>query len=374
MKVETMPLHKVAEFLDSRRRPITERDRVAGPFPYYGANGIQDMIDGYIFDEPLILLAEDGGHFGSRTKPIAYRISGKCWVNNHAHVLRPKLGVDIGYLHRVLAFYNVLPFISGSTRQKLTKEAAAGLQIPLPPLEEQKRIAAILDKADTIRRKRLEAIDLSDQFLRSVFLDMFGDPVTNPKGWEVKELGEVCHRITDGTHQPPPFSTSGIPFLFVQNIVNGYIDFDTKKYIDQNTYFELTKNTPIHQGDILYSTVGSYGIAVIVDSDTPFCFQRHIGHLKPNNNLIDSVFLKCQLNSQALKRQADIIARGVAQKTINLSEIRKLKIIVPAKKQQNRFVSLSMRMSQIAACQKEAHRDVLFKFDSLTHHVFECLV
>ena len=83
------PLGEVVEFLDSKRRPVKEADRKPGPFPYYGANGQQGTIDAYIFDEPLVLLAEDGGFFDAPERGICYRISGKTWVNNHAHVLRP---------------------------------------------------------------------------------------------------------------------------------------------------------------------------------------------------------------------------------------------------------------------------------------------
>ena len=90
MKVK---LEEVCEILDSKRIPITSQDRKKGIYPYYGANGLQDYVDGYIFDDELVLLAEDGGYFGSKDKPIAYRVSGKCWVNNHAHVLKP-LGRD----------------------------------------------------------------------------------------------------------------------------------------------------------------------------------------------------------------------------------------------------------------------------------------
>ena len=85
-------LGDVAEFLDSRRRPITASERIPGPYPYYGANGQQDSVADYIFDEPLILLAEDGGSFDQPDRGIAYVIKGKTWVNNHAHVLRPNQG------------------------------------------------------------------------------------------------------------------------------------------------------------------------------------------------------------------------------------------------------------------------------------------
>ena len=88
-------IENCCEILDSQRVPITSTNRVKGNYPYYGANGIQDYVADYIFDDELVLLAEDGGNFGSKERPIAYRVSGKCWVNNHAHVLKPKAGLDV---------------------------------------------------------------------------------------------------------------------------------------------------------------------------------------------------------------------------------------------------------------------------------------
>ena len=184
-------LGEVVEFLDSRRRPVTESDRRAGPYPYYGANGIQGTIDEFIFDEPLVLLAEDGGHFGEPDRGIAYRISGKTWVNNHAHVLRPTPDIDLAYLCRVLENYDVTPFVTGTTRGKLTKAGASEIVIPLPPLPQQRRIAQVLDLAEVVRTKRRAALAQLDSLTQSLFLDLFGDPVINPKRWPQKLFSEV---------------------------------------------------------------------------------------------------------------------------------------------------------------------------------------
>ena len=112
---ELKPLGEVVEFLDNLRVPVKESERAQrkGLYPYDGANGQVGWIDGYIFDEPLVLLAEDGGNFGSKEKPITYKITGKSWVNNHAHVLRPRNGCDIDYLHRALSFYDVSQYLTG---------------------------------------------------------------------------------------------------------------------------------------------------------------------------------------------------------------------------------------------------------------------
>lgn len=169
------PLGEIVEFLDHARRPITARDRVWGAVPYYGANGVQDHVDGYLFDEPLVLLAEDGGRFDEPERGIAYAIEGRSWVNNHAHVLRPADDVDLRYLTRVLENYDVGPFLTGSTRLKLTKSSAMRIPIPLPGIEEQRRIAGVLDAADALRAKRREAIAKLDTLTQAIFIDMFGD-------------------------------------------------------------------------------------------------------------------------------------------------------------------------------------------------------
>ncbi len=145
-------LGEVVEFLDSKRRPITASERTPGPTPYYGANGVQDYVEGYLFDEPLVLLAEDGGHFDEPERGIAYGVSGKSWVNNHAHVLRPTSSLDVRYLARVLENFDARPFLTGSTRAKLTKSAASRMPIPVPPIADQRRI----DREHLGRRHVLE--------------------------------------------------------------------------------------------------------------------------------------------------------------------------------------------------------------------------
>jgi type I restriction enzyme S subunit len=185
-------LGDVVEFLDSKRRPVTESDRRSGPYPYYGANGLQGTIDEFIFDEPLVLLAEDGGHFDDPERGIAYRVSGKTWVNNHAHVLRPGPNLDLAFLCRVLENYNVTPFVTGTTRGKLTQAGASEIVIPVPPLAEQRRIAEILDRAEVLRVSRRAASSQLDIVTRGIFLDLFGDPATNPKRWSSRPLGDVA--------------------------------------------------------------------------------------------------------------------------------------------------------------------------------------
>lgn len=256
------PLGEVVEFLDNMRKPVTESDRKAGAFPYFGANGQQGTIDDFIFDEPLVLLAEDGGHFGNPERGIAYRVSGKTWVNNHAHVLRPRKGLELDFLCRVLENYDVTPFVTGTTRGKLTKGGASEIPIPLPPVSEQRRIAAILDQADALRTKRREALVQLDSLTQSIFIEMFGDPATNAKGWPMKAIKELGKVTTGGT---PPSSKNGMFDGPIPFVTPGDLDSDepVKRSITEAGAAEVTT---VRAGAVLVcciGTIGKIGIASI---------------------------------------------------------------------------------------------------------------
>ena len=364
------PLSEVVDFLDSKRKPITQKDRVPGPYPYYGANGQQDSVADYIFDEPLVLLAEDGGHFGDADKTIAYQVEGKCWVNNHAHVLRPKKDVDIRYICRHLERYDVTPFITGSTRGKLTKTAANNIPIALPPLEEQRRIAAILDKADGVRRKRKEAIRLTEELLKSTFLEMFGDPVTNPKGWEVTILRDVCKKVTDGTHHMPKTVEKGIPILRALNIKKDKVETSNLLYISEEDYQKISKRSPLDKGDVLLTCLGTIGNVAIFNEDSNFSLVRNIALLKPNYKKTTSEFLKFILKTDYLQRQIKSRSKQSSQAALYIGEIEQLKIFLPPIELQRKYSNLSQEINDL---HKKLEQDEFYQdnlFNSLLQKAF----
>lgn len=226
---------------------------------------------------------------------------------------------------------------SFATVKHLSVRDINGIQIQLPPLPTQQRIANILDKADALRKKDIQLLQHYDALAQSLFIDMFGDPVKNEMGWELRTMENVCNKITDGTHQSPHFVESGIPFLFVSNIVDNQIDYSTKKYINESEFEILNKRTPIEIGNILLTTVGSYGNPAIIESNRKFAFQRHIAFLKPNHKKINFRFLYSSLKSDFVQRQIDKKVKGVAQKTLNLVELKKLNTIYPPIELQNQF-------------------------------------
>ena len=171
------PLGEVCDVLDHKRKPITKRDREWGEYPYYGATGVLDSVAGYLFDEPLVLVGEDGAKWASGENS-AFPVDGKVWVNNHAHVLRPDRTLILdNWLIYHLNHSDLSEYVSGLTVPKLNQGNLRQIPVPTPPLPEQQRIVAILDEAfagiatatANTEKNLKSARDVFDSHLNAVF-------------------------------------------------------------------------------------------------------------------------------------------------------------------------------------------------------------
>ena len=364
-------LSEVAEFLDNQRRPITASNRIAGPYPYYGANGQQDSVCDYIFDEPLILLAEDGGLFDEPDRGIAYAIDGKTWVNNHAHVLRPHSGVNLRYLLRVLENYDVTPWITGTTRAKLTKAGASKIAIPLPSPDEQKRIAGILDAADALRVKRRKALAQLDILLQSTFHDMFGDPVTNPFRFEHIPF-HLCGKFISGStpsKERPDYWDGAIPWVSPKDMKKDFINTSIDK-ISESALNE-TNIKFIDSGHILIVIRGmilahSFPCAI---NTMPVTFNQDMKAIKLNSQLVPLYVLQClkELKRGILK---EISNSGHGTKKLDKKSMEKIFIPMPSLNHQEKFAEIATQVES----QKQIMRAHLAELDtlfaSLQHRAF----
>ncbi len=366
------PLADLVEFLDNRRKPVTEKDRVAGPYIYYGANGPQGTIDQFIFDEPLILVAEDGGNFGQEGRTIAYQVEGKCWVNNHAHVLRPKPGVDIRFLCRHLEHYDVTPFVNGTTRGKLTKGNTEQIPIALPPLAEQKRIAAVLDKADDLRSKRRQALATLDTLLQSVFLDMFGDPVTNPKGWSVVTvaslLAEGDSRIRTGPFGSQllhsEFVSEGVPVLGIENVVTNEFRWTEPRCIAEGKYRKNFTRYRVFPDDVLVTIMGTVGRVCVAPDNLPECMStKHLCVITLDKTKVLPAFIWASfLHDTSVRSQMRMAGKGAIMEGWNSTTIRQLRVMMPPLKLQREFVQAcdAIRATNRVLVRHGAAADALF--------------
>ncbi len=242
-------------------------------------------------------------------------------------------------------------------------------EIPLPPLPEQKRIAAILDKANAIRRKRQQAIQLADDFLRAVFLDMFGDPVTNPKGWEVRPLSELVSKLGDGLHGTPEYDESGdYYFINGNNLDSGSIVINERvKRVGDKEFKkhkkELTKNT------MLVSINGTIGKVAFYQGEK-VVLGKSVCYFNVIPERISSMYLYHLIGSHYFLRYTSGIETGSTIKNVSLKSMRELPVPVPSADLQGRFEVLVKRIESKKAKLFAGHNSAGALFDSLSQNAF----
>ena len=374
-KWSTWTIEECCDILDSMRIPVNseEREKRIGDIPYYGANGLQGYIDDFIFDEPLILVAEDGGRFDEfATRPIAYRISGKSWVNNHAHVLRAKKGFSQDTIFYTLEHKDIQPFIVGGTRSKLNQSALRSITICLPEQEsEQNKIADILSTADQAidqtealiaKQQRIKTGLMQDLLTRGIDEDgnlrsedthEFKDSPLGriPVEWEVKELCDFCDVTSSKRVFFHDYKTEGIPFYRSKEIIElaregktlGGLYIKESKYLDIERIFGTPK-----EGDVLISSVGTLGVCYLVKNNDRFYFKDgNLIWLRRFVKQMNRTFL-IELLPRMIKAQFDDLVIGTSQKAFTIEKLKRLKLFIPSTEEQNRLaISIQQFQSQL---------------------------
>ena len=349
MSIEYKKLDQVCEILDSRRIPITASDRKSGIYPYFGANGLQDYVDDYIFDDELVLLAEDGGNFGSKDRPIAYRVSGKCWVNNHAHVLKAKDEINIDYLCYSLMFYNTNGLVNGATRQKLTQAAMRQMLIPVRSMPEQlqivKRIRSIFD----LINDRTSELLLLDQLVKSRFIEMFGDPRINPKGYDIVSISSLFDVGSSKRVFESEWRESGVPFYRAREIVklskDGYVD--NELFIEEEMYeaYKAKYGVP-KAGDLMVTGVGTLGVCYIVKETDRFYFKDGNTLWFKNKGLCDVRFIKDQYDTDFVKEQITANANVSTVGTYTITNANNTLVLLPSLAEQEQYVEFCKQVDK----------------------------
>jgi type I restriction enzyme S subunit len=279
-------IDECCDILDNYRKPINDeiRQTMQGNIPYYGANGIQGYINSFIFDEELILMAEDGGNFEQfDTRPIAYKISGKSWINNHAHILKAKSGYCQDYLFYSLVNKDIIKYIKGGTRSKLNKSDLVKIEVEIPnSFSKQQEIAHILTTCDTVIEQTQSAIAKYKAIKQGLLHDLFtrGLDASDhlrpshqdapelykeselgmiPKEWEVKRLEELTEKIGSGvtpTGGSDVYQTSGILFIRSQNVLIGGLSIEDAAFITTEID-EKMQGSRVKPYDVLLNITGA---------------------------------------------------------------------------------------------------------------------
>ena len=331
-------LGNLCDVLDSQRKPITKKDRQPGEYPYYGATGIQDYVDGFLFDEPLVLVGEDGAKWdvGEST---AFPVEGRCWVNNHAHVLRPhrKRLIDNWLIHYFF-HTDLTQFVSGLTVPKLTQGSLREIPIPLPPVAEQRRIVSILDEAfDGIATAKANA-EKNLQNARAVFETQLQTIFAEQgNGWKQKTLEEVATDFGRGKsrHRPrnaPHLYGGKYPFVQTGDIRNA--DHIVTEYSQTYSEAGLAQSKLWPKGTICITIAANIAETAILGFDA--CFPDSVIGVVANPKEAEVDFVEYLL--QAFKVRLQAMGKGSAQDNINMGTFESQRFPFPPVVEQRKIV------------------------------------
>lgn len=294
-------------------------------------------------------------------------------------IIRANEKVHIDYLKHYLGSFlcqrEIQAYENGAAQPNLSATDLKNFEIPFPPLVEQKRIAAILDKADAIRQKRKQAIELADKFLRSVFLDMFGDPVTNPKGWETSTLDKLVNgKFQNGAYFPKEqYSVKGVEMVHMSDAFYDYVPRGSMKrvmadYADLKKYNVNHKDLLISRRSLNYE--GAAKPSLIEESEEPLLFESSLIRITPNSKLMNKLYLFAYLSNELVKEhKIRKYVTGATIKGISQKNLETVEILVPPMELQQSYADIFIKVEKLKSELNEIllSRDM---FESLSQKAF----
>ena len=308
-----------------------------GQYPFFTCSREPLKISNYSYDCECVLVAGNGD------LNVKY-YNGKFDAYQRTYIIEDNSG---GQLYMPYLYY----FMEGYIKE-LRRQAIGGVikyiklgnltdaLIELPSVDAQKKIVNILKKAKQLLSLSNNEILKLDELVNARFVEMFGDPATNPMRWSETTIGDECFYIKDGPHKSLPDigkENGGHPFISVRNIVNGYIDFSTARYISDEDYANAIKKCHPEKGDMLYSKGGTTGIAKLIDIDEEFANWVHVAVLKFDKSKLNGIFFENMLNGDYCFEQSQRLTKGIANRDLVLSAMAQIKMYRPPMEIQKQF-------------------------------------
>jgi type I restriction enzyme S subunit len=329
------------------------------------------LIAGYVDDEARVCgSGRPAIVFGDHTRALKYVDFPFCMGADGVKVLRPKIEADLKYLYYFLRQVS-LPNAGYDRHFKYLKR----ITVTLPPLPEQRRIAAILDQADALRAKRREALAQLDRLTQAIFIDMFGDPATNAMGWEWRSLGSIASKFSDGPFgsnlKSAHYTSHGVRVVRLQNIDVGRFEDKDKAYVSVEHFASIKKHECL-PGDVLVATLGDPNLrACVLPSNIPLAINKaDCVQIRVNPSAANASFLVGLLNHPSTLKLASELLHGQTRVRISMGSLRGLRVPVPPVALQETFAA---RVTQVQGEQQkliesQAALDDLFA--SLQHRAF----
>lgn len=336
---EQRKLEDTVEFLDTLRKPLEGAKRVRGPYPYYGASGIVDYVDEYLFDEELVLLSEDGANITDRNYPVCFLASGKYWVNNHAHVLKVKRGNENNFICNSLERKDYTKYNTGMAMPKLNQETCRNIPVMCPSFKEQNKIGNYFRRLDTLITLHQRKCDETKKLKKYMLQNMFpqdGEKIPRIRfdgftdDWEQRKLGTVVEDYVEKTtveNQYPVLTSSQQMGIVLQD---NYFSGDRVSQSGNIGYFVIPR------GYFAYRSRSDNDVFVFNRND---CIDKGIISyfypvFKPNGS--DSDFLLRRLNF-GLEKQLKIASEGTGQHVLSLKKFKNMTALFPEIEEQKKI-------------------------------------
>ena len=315
----------------------------SGKYPIYGASGLIKHVDFYQQEQPYIAVVKDGAGIGRVMK-----LPAKSSVIGTMQYIIPNDIVDISYLAYAMEYMNLSKYFSGATIPHIYFKDYQKETLPLPSLDEQRRIATTLDKVSDLISKRRQQLDKLDELVKARFVEMFGDPATNPMGWEKGTIRDVVTEVKYGTSKPA-VEGGAYKYLRMGNITyDGHLDLTDLKYIDIPES-ELDKCT-VKKGDVLFNRTNSkelVGKTCVYNLDETMVIAGYIIRVRVNNRVLPE-YLSAVLNSSYGKKTlAEMCKAIVGQANINAQELQNIQILIPPLELQYKFLKVIQKIEKI---------------------------
>jgi len=373
MNFKSVNLETVTNNLDYRRKPLNDRERVALSknklYPYCGANNILDYIDEYIFDEatPILCVAEDGGDW-SKGKKCCYIMNEKCWVNNHVHVLTMKNDIDVRYVYYYLNHSDLTKYITGSTRGKLTKSALSKINIFLPSMEIQQKIADTLDLASELIEKRKEQIAEMDKLIQSVFYEMFGDPNKLSKECKIN-LKRVATITTGNTPSRKELKNYGNHMEWIKTDNMSFDSLYPSRAAEYLSEIGVNKARIADKKSILMTCIAGSkkSIGKVVLLDRAVAFNQQINAITMNDKInVKYLFYTLKFS----KIRLEDFANDSMKKMITKSKLENFEINNVGMEKQLKFASIVEEIESQKKIMEESLHEMENNFNALMQKAF----
>ena len=357
-----MVFDDVLEIRNGRNQKAVENPD--GKYPIYGSGGIIGRADDYICDAETVVI----GRKGNINKPIFveepfWNVDTAFGLEANKTVLLPR------YLYYFCVNYDFEKHNKTVTIPSLTKADLLKIQINLPSLVEQKDIVDKLQLAEKIIYRRRQELDTFDRLIKARFVELFGDMILNPNGWEQSSLGKVCD-VRDGTHDSPKYYMEGYPLVTSKNVTSGKIDFSDCSLICEDDYEKINQRSKVDYGDILMPMIGTVGNPVIVDVEPKFAI-KNVALIKfYEDSSVLNTFVKGLLESDYFDRAVISKVRGGTQKFIALGNIRELQISIPPMNIQLDYQYFVQQVDKSKSLVKKSLDETQLLFDSLMQKYF----